>query len=372
MKWMLPGFFDQPLLQPDLQTPPNTPDTWTTDMDGLWTDTEADPDPLTDSGTDGDLDLWSEIDTDLAADNKMRPRYEDYLRRYLEGDTDLSMLNADAAAAPEKTQQPAPKPKEQILSELAPKISKPGITPGRATIEAQRLYADAERIFGPNADTVLETFEAGQEPRKFFDGIKTAYLSGKIGSRAALENSTAAAYLTEEQREAAYTLGGMAAPKVAAGTDNGAESISSTNPEGKKADLLSILEGGTIEEKRTAFRKAFQEGQISTRISPQKQARHIRGTKAFLNYDVSMMRNGDHPSYIREDLSENDLNRLVVSRMQGVVRIVGNHYYEYVYCDEIIGYYYSKNEGRYLPTKCAQIAYALGSKNIHIIPVKKK
>jgi len=97
--------------------------------------------------------------------------------------------------------------KEQIISELAPKISKPGITPGRATIEAQRLYADAERIFGPNADTVLETFEAGQEPRKFFDGIKTAYLSGKMGSKAALENSTAAAYLTEEQKKTAFKMG---------------------------------------------------------------------------------------------------------------------------------------------------------------------
>lgn len=192
--------FDQPLLQPDTQTPQNTPDTWT-----------ADPDPLADSGTDGDLDLWSEIDTDLAADDQMRPRYEDYLRRYLEGDTDLSVLNADTAAASEKTQQSAPKPKEQIISELAPKISKPSITPGKATIEAQRLYADAERIFGPDADTVLEIFEAGQEPRKFFDGIKTAYLSGKMGSRAALENSGAAAYLTDSQRELTFEMGVQAA-----------------------------------------------------------------------------------------------------------------------------------------------------------------
>jgi len=207
MKWMLPGFFDQPLLQPDLQTPPNTPDTWTTDMDGLWTDTEADPDPLTDSGTDGDLDLWSEIDTDLAADNKMRPRYEDYLRRYLEGDTDLSMLNADAAAAPEKTQQPAPKPKEQILSELAPKISKPGITSGRATIAAQQMYAKAEKHFGDNAEVVLEAYQPGQDPGKFLDGFQNAYIAGKLGNKAALENSTATAYLTQEQRMAAYEMG---------------------------------------------------------------------------------------------------------------------------------------------------------------------
>ena len=67
-----------------------------------------------------------------------------------------------------------PAPKEQLVSALAPKISKPGITPGRATIEAQRLYADAERIFGSNADAVLGMYESGQEPRKFFDGLRIA------------------------------------------------------------------------------------------------------------------------------------------------------------------------------------------------------
>ena len=338
----------------------------------------------------------ADAQTDIRTDTEAVPvRYEDALRDYLESGLDSAAepdvgrspssgvdtlqsaeLNSDLVfsqdTVPETTQEAVPKTKEQLISELAPKISKPGITPGRATIEAQRLYAEVEQRYGENAEVILEQFESGQNPRKFLDGFQNAYIAGKLANKATLENSTAAAYLTEEQREAAYTLGGMAAPKASVGTDNGAESISSTNPEGKKTDLLSILEGGTIEEKRAAFKKAFQEGKISTRISPQKQARHIRGTKAFLNYDVSMMRNGDHPSYIREDLSENDLNRLVVSRMQGVVRIVGNHYYEYVYCDEIIGYYYSKNEGRYLPTKCAQIAYALGSKNIHIIPVKKK
>ena len=50
-------------------------------------------------------------------------------------------------------------------------------------------------------------FQPGQDPRKFLDGFRNAYLSGKMGSRAALENSTAVAYLTEEQRTAAYTLG---------------------------------------------------------------------------------------------------------------------------------------------------------------------
>jgi len=268
-------------------------------------------------------------------------------------------------------QETAPKPKEQILSELAPKISKPGITSGKATIEAQRLYTDAERIFGSNADTVLEMFQPGQDPSKFLDGFRNAYLSGKMGSRAALENSTATAYLTEEQRTAAYTLGRMAAPKVTAGTDNGPESISSTNPEGKKADLLSILEGGTIEEKRTAFRKAFQEGKISTRISPQKQAGHIWGTKQFWEQDAIMARKGDHPSYMRKDISESDLKNMIIPKLKGELTTSGKRTCEFVLCDQVIGYYYNKARGEYVATRCVQVIYAVAKGNIHIVPVKE-
>jgi len=36
------------------------------------------------------------------------------------------------------------------------------------------LYADVERIFGSNADTVLEMFQPGQDPRKFLDGLRIA------------------------------------------------------------------------------------------------------------------------------------------------------------------------------------------------------
>ena len=171
-------------------------DIWTNDLDGLWTDT--DPDIPAEGNFNPDIGEDSILDLDTEP-----LRYEDYLRRYLEGDTDFSALKKE----PEIMQEAAPKSKEQIISELAPKIAKPGITPGRATIEAQRLYTDVERIFGSNADAVLEMFQPGQEPRKFLDGVKTAYLSGKMGSRAALENSTAAAYLTEEQKTIAYEKG---------------------------------------------------------------------------------------------------------------------------------------------------------------------
>ena len=114
--------------------------------------------------------LWRGFEADTGADIQKPLRYEDYLRMHLDGDTDFSALKKESVIS----QEAVPKSKEQIISELAPKISKPGITPGRATIEAQRLYADAERIFGSNADTVLEMFQPGQDPRKFLDGLRIA------------------------------------------------------------------------------------------------------------------------------------------------------------------------------------------------------
>ena len=266
-------------------------------------------------------------------------------------------------------QRTAPKSKAQVIGELASKLQKPGMTSGRATIAAEQTYAEAEKRFGSNAPQILEMIQPGQDPRRFLDGFQNAYLAGKMGSSATLKSSGAAAYLTQAQRQEAYDMGvgSLQRNSVEIGSRSG-----STTSQEKKTDLLSVLKDGTIEERKAAFKKAFQEGLISKRISPQKQARHIRGTKAFLNYESAMAQNGDHPSYIGENLSEKDLNRLVVNRLQGEVRIVGNHYYEYVDCDEVIGYYYSKHDGRYIPTKCAQIAYAIGNKNIHIIPVKEK
>ena len=74
-------------------------------------------------------------------------------------------------------------------------------------MEAQRMYTEAEKIFGADTDIVLEMLQPDQNPRKFLDGFQNAYIAGKMGDIAALENSTAAAYLTEEQRNLAFDLG---------------------------------------------------------------------------------------------------------------------------------------------------------------------
>lgn len=128
--------------------------------------------------------------------------------------------------------------------------------------------------------------------------------------------------------------------------------------------------------KKASFKKDFADGKISTLISPQKQARHIKGSKQFNEYVAIMKSRGEDnlPSYIREDLKIQDLKKIVVDKLCGNVRVNADYSYdEFVTCDEVIGYYYSPSEKKYIPTKCAQVKYSLGKhNNIHIIPVKEK
>lgn len=168
-----------------------TADAWTNNLDGLWTE-----------NADMQMDMNAET---------VPIRYEDALRQYLEEDAMLSAgdihsnanLNVDMVPDGETV----PKSKEQIISEPAPKIRTPGMTSGRAVIPAQEMYSEAEKNFGPDADIAMEAYQPGQNPRQFLDGFRNAYIAGKMGSRAALENSTAATYLTEEQRNLAFDLG---------------------------------------------------------------------------------------------------------------------------------------------------------------------
>ena len=184
--------------------------TWTNDLDGLWTKT--DPDIPAEGNFDQDIGENSVLDLDTEP-----LRYEDVLQQYLEKDPTLSAgdipsiadLNVDSATDMEVN----PKTKEQIISELVPKIQMQGMTPARATIAAQEMYAKAESRYGSNADVVLEMLQPGQDPRKYMEGFQNAYIAGKLGDMAALENSGTVAYLTEEQGIAAYTLGEVDADK---------------------------------------------------------------------------------------------------------------------------------------------------------------
>jgi len=124
-------------------------------------------------------------------------RYEDALRQYLEKDPTLSAGDipsiADLSVDYATDIEVIPKTKEQLISELAPKIRTPGMASGRAAIAAQEMYAEAEKWYGSNADAILEMLQPDQYPRQFLDGFRNAYIAGKMGDIAALENSAAAA-----------------------------------------------------------------------------------------------------------------------------------------------------------------------------------
>ena len=135
----------------------------------------------------------------------------------------------------------------------------------------------------------------------------------------------------------------------------------------------SFDNGDAIDDKRADFKRRFSAGEISTKISPQKQARHVFNSREYAEYVTTFKKQGrpDLPSYIRPDFNQNDLERLVVTKLRGdvIVKKDGS-FVEYVQCDEPIGYYYSPYKGKYIETSCAQVKYSLSGGNIHIIPVK--
>ena len=53
-----------------------------------------------------------------------------------------------------------------------------------------------------------------------------------------------------------------------------------------------------LNRKKDDFRQAFEAGETKTIISPQKQARHQKGTKQFAEYSAKLAMRGDYPSYI--------------------------------------------------------------------------
>ena len=177
-----------------------------------------------------------------------------------------------------------------MIAELAPKIQKPGVTPGRAMITAEQTYADAEKCFGSNAQTVLEMLQPGQDPRRFLDGFQNAYILGKQGAGPnALNNSTAAAYLSQEQRMTAFGMG---------------EEVISTRPLEKmeKSDII-------VKDEKEPLRPNVaidmpQEKFTAYVLDPQKSPDKAKAFKLALGYDLS--------NY--EELMENILENIDVSR----------------------------------------------------------
>ena len=117
-------------------------------------------------------------------------------------------------------------------------------------------------------------FQPGQDPRKFLDGFRNAYLSGKIGNSAALENSTAAAYLSDSQRELAFELGEQAGRGLEKGRNN-----------------VRIMEVSRFNTKGDPMREATGPGVKSHPAEIQQMCSEMEG------YGVEIVRRGSGMAY---------------------------------------------------------------------------
>ena len=129
----------------------------------------------------------------------------------------------------------------------------------------------------------------------------------------------------------------------------------------------------SVEQRIVMFRKQIQDGEIKTTISKQKQSRHMRNTREFEIYASKLATRGDYPSYLKEDLSLEEISIIVNETLgKGVIELRNDgSFQEYIDCNEVIGYYYNKKQGAYMPTKRLQVKYAVSNGNIHVIPVKE-
>lgn len=131
---------------------------------------------------------------------------------------------------------------------------------------------------------------------------------------------------------------------------------------------------GIIEEKIKAFKQDLADGKIRTTISPQKQARHVWGSKEFEAYAEKLAKTNDRPAYLAEGLTNKELHELVKNKLgMGIIEMKKDgSFQEFFSVEQIVGYCYNKAQGKYVPTKRVQVKYSPRDGNIHIIPVKER
>ena len=103
-------------------------------------------------------------------------------------------------------------------------------------------------------------------------------------------------------------------------------------------------------------------------MSPQKQARHIAGTKEYDRYvEVTIKKSGRKPSILYGDLST---AQALVDRHKatGIIKANGrDSISEVIRADYAISEYWGKDGKRYFPTTLARIIYT--RTNVHIYPI---
>ena len=140
-----------------------------------------------------------------------------------------------------------------------------------------------------------------------------------------------------------------------------------------KNSLLGYEEDGIIKKRIEEFSKDLKAGRINTKISQQKQARHMLGSKEYQRYTEQLSKRNSIPSHFKEGMTVDDLNSMVKGKLgTGIIEIKNDgSIQEFFDCDDVVGYWYDNTTGKYVATRRVQIKYALGTGNIHIVPVKE-
>ena len=134
-----------------------------------------------------------------------------------------------------------------------------------------------------------------------------------------------------------------------------------------RTDELNEWRKSLQNKENVAILKAkIDSGEISTKISPQKQAKHIEGTMEFERYTANRLKARKTPQSILT-ISPEDAQKLLDNKTcTGIVEITGKDERAVEYCnaDIVIGKYYAKNE--YHETKRFAIHYS--KKGTHVVP----
>ena len=103
------------------------------------------------------------------------------------------------------------------------------------------------------------------------------------------------------------------------------------------------------------------------KVSPQKQARHIEGTKEYEQYKEKSMKSFNKmPSVLYN--TENPQNLIDIYKGTGVIkRVKDGTIREFIQADHGIGMYWESNKSEYISTNVACIIYS--KKDAHIYPV---
>lgn len=119
------------------------------------------------------------------------------------------------------------------------------------------------------------------------------------------------------------------------------------------------------------IKKRIESGEISSKLNPGQQNKHVSGTNEFLRYKESRMQNGKTPQSIVIASPEEVQNLISKHCGTGTVKRTRDGVFmdvEFCDADHVIGKYFSNNQ--YFDTVRFAIHY--GKKGAHIVPVEPK